>query len=219
MSLSRAAIDVAVDFEKVAVAAAGGDQDALEAIFERYSDDIYRWVYVKLRNHSQTEDVTAEVWLKVCRSIRTYQSTGHGFPAWLWTVTSNTIKSMYRTSGRELPTPNMLGFDQASDSAGPEDVALAAEMRSVVATALADLPKRQAECVTLRFFHRLSVAETASIMGVTELNVRQIQHRAIRKLSKLLPDPRARVNVVGVTQKGDSSARTQTDSTDRRGSS
>lgn len=204
------------EYEPVAVAAAAGDKDALGQLYERYSDDVYRWVLVRVGNHHAAEDVTAQVWMKVARSMRTYQSTGHGFPAWLFTIAANTIRSVYRAPIREIPTESMLALDQPAGTTGPEEAALAEESRRIVAAALSKLSKRDAECVTLRFFHRLSVEDTASKMGLTISNVKVIQHRAIRKLGKMMPESHARVSVVGVTEKGASSVRTQTDSSHGR---
>lgn len=216
MSLERATQELAPpDFEDVAVAAASGSRDALGELYERYADDIYRWVLVRVGTHHATEDVTGEVWAKVARSIHTYQSTGHGFIKWLITIAANTIRSAYRAPIREIPTESMLALDGPSDKSGPEEDALAAETRQVVADALGRLSKRDAEVVTLRFFHRFSVVETASATGLSESNVKVIQHRAMRVLEKAIPDSHARVKMVGVTEKGASNVRTTPSSHER----
>lgn len=206
------------DYEHHAVAAAGGDEAALTAIYERYTDDVYRYLYVRIGNHATTQDAHGETWMKVCRAIRSYQSTGHGFPSWLFTIAKNTLRDHYRSSARnrETPTSSMLVLDAVADTSGPEEVALEVELQGEVATALAKLSKKYAECVTLRFFHRLSVAEAASVMGTTEGNVRAIQHRAVRKLGKLLPDEYLLRTATSLIEKGASSVRTQTDSSHRR---
>lgn len=217
MTLECDAQDLASDFEAVAVAAAAGDRDALGDLYERYADDIYRWVLVRVGTHHATEDVTGEVWAKVARSIHTYQSTGHGFIKWLITIAANTIRSAYRSPIREIPTESMLTLDGASGTSGPEDYALAEETRRVVAAALGKLSKRDAEVVTLRFFHRFSVPETASATGLSQNHVKVIQHRAMRTLEKAIPDSHARVVMVGVTEKGASNVRTTDSSHDRAG--
>ena len=215
MTLARATQDPASDFEAVAVAAAAGDRDALAGLYERYADDIYRWVYVRVGTHHAAEDVTGEVWAKVARSIHTYQSTGHGFIKWLVTIAANTIRSVYRAPIREIPTESMLALDAPTGMAGPEDDALAEETRRVVAAALGKLSKRDAEVVTLRFFHRFSVLETATATGLSESNVKVIQHRAMRTLEKAIPASHARVSMVGVTEKGASNVRTTSSSHER----
>lgn len=215
MSLTRADQDTTMDFEAVAVAAAAGSRDALGDLYERYADDIYRWVLVRVSTHHAAEDITGEVWSKVARSMHTYQSTGHGFMKWLVTIAANTIRSAYRAPIREIPTESMLALDGPSGTAGPEEDALAEETRRVVAAALGKLSKRDAEVVTLRFFHRFSVVETASVTGLSQSNVKVIQHRAMRTLEKAIPDSHARVSMVGITEKGAPNVRTTSTSHER----
>jgi len=206
------------DFEALAVAAAGGSAPALSALYERYTDDVYRYLIRRTGNHTVTEDAHGEVWMKVCRSIRSYDSNGHGFPSWLFTIAKNVLRDHYRSAMRskETPTASMLLLDCAADAPGPEDRALSDETSGVVSAAVESLPKKLAECVTLRFFHRLSVAETASVMGTSEGNVRIIQHRALRKLNKLLPESHAQRHAASIIEKGASDVRTPTDSSHRR---
>lgn len=210
--------DPASEREALAVAAAAGDHQALADLYDGCSDRVYRWVLVRVgNNHHDAEDISAEVWVKVARSMRTYQSTGHGVMSWLITIAANTIRSTFRGTVREIPTASMLALDAPTGMTGPEDAALDDEASQVVATALGKLSKRDAEVVTLRFFHRFPVSEVSALTGLTPSNVKVIQHRAIRQLVNLLPDSYTRVVAVGTVEKGATRVRT-TDSTHERAS-
>ena len=50
-----------------------GDQDAFSALYEKYYDQIYRYVYFKCGTRSDAEDITGQVFLKMLR-IRSYHS-------------------------------------------------------------------------------------------------------------------------------------------------
>ena len=197
--------------EAWATAAASGDRAAVGHLYEAWNDRLYRWVYVRVRDHSVTEEVLGQTWFKVVRYISSYKSTGKGFPSWLFTIAGNTITDTYRAGARvrELPTEDMLGHDQVSDGASPEEAALGAEARETMVRALAKLPKRHAKCVTLRFYNGFSISETADVMGTSETNVKQMQYRAVRKLAKLLPDPRYIADVVGIYGKETTNATSQ----------
>lgn len=199
----------AAAIEALAVAAAEGNAEAMSALYERYIDATYRVVYVQLRDHNATEDVVGDVWMKVCRSIRSYESTDAGFCAWLKAIVRNTLKDKYRSVGRqrELPTADMFAIEgevmgQLTAAHTAEDAAIARETVLEVEEALRKLPKSQAAAVTHRFFYGLSVVETASAMGISSANVKQLQHRAMKRLAKLLPDPRAFVIPAG-SSRGD----------------
>ena len=51
MTLTGARPEHTSEFEEVAIAAAAGDRDALGELYERYSDDVYRWCLVRTGNH------------------------------------------------------------------------------------------------------------------------------------------------------------------------
>jgi RNA polymerase sigma-70 factor (sigma-E family) len=75
---------------------------------------------------------------------------------------------------------------KAPDSPSAEVGALAGERRREVAAAVRALPRRQRECVVLRYFLDCSTAETANVLGVSEGTVKQHLHRALEALAVVL---------------------------------
>lgn len=184
------AADDLTEIEGLAKAAARGDGTAMGDLYERYTDAIYRHVFIRTGgNHADTEDLCQDVWVRVARGIGNYEPQGKGFPAWLYTIANNVVKSHYRRRScrPESPTGEMFHLDQPSIEVGPEEAAVRSMTSRELAAAVAKLTPGQRECVVLRFFEGLSVAETASVMGQTQGAIKQAQHRAIRKLSKILP--------------------------------
>ena len=57
-------------------------------------------------------------------------------------------------------------------------------------TVLRSLPRRQAECLVLRFYLDLSEAETASTLGISPGSVKTHVHRGLAALATRLGDPR-----------------------------
>lgn len=178
------------EIEELAAAARGGDEAAMGELFERYVDPIYRFVHIKTRNHVETEDLCQDVWVRVVRAIERYEPQRGGFPAWLFTIAGNAVKDYYRRSSSrpETPTADMLNLNSPSVEVSPEEAAERAEVSRELAKALSTLPTKQKQCVTLRFFDGLSLAETASVMGMTVGNVKVTQHRALRVLARVLPE-------------------------------
>jgi RNA polymerase sigma-70 factor (ECF subfamily) len=178
-----------LDVEQLAAAAAAGSLDALGLLYERYADLSYRFIVVRVQEQAHAEDITSELWMKVARAIGGYQKAGKGFPAWLLTIASRLIIDHFRKPARkrETPTADMLALDTAALGDGPEEAALRSETAATVARALEKLPARQRECLVLRFFVGLSIAETAQAMSRTEGSVKVLQHRSLRKLATVLP--------------------------------
>lgn len=177
------------EVEELAAAAAAGSLDALGLLYERYADLSYRFIVVRVQDQALAEDIASELWMKVARAIGGYQTAGKGFPAWLLTIASRLIIDHFRkpVRKRETPTADMLALDTAAAGDGPEEAALRSETAAAVAAALEKLPARQRECLVLRFFVGLSIAETAQAMSRTEGSVKVLQHRSLRKLATVLP--------------------------------
>ncbi len=74
----------------------------------------------------------------------------------------------------------LAAFDGAGD--GPE----ATTDQIALAAAIAELPKADAEVITLRFLHGLSLQETAEVMRTSLDAVKARQSRALKKLRGLL---------------------------------
>jgi RNA polymerase sigma-70 factor (ECF subfamily) len=177
------------EIEELAVEAAAGSIDALGELYERCADLSYRFVAVRVQDQASAEDIASELWMRVARHIRGYNSTGSGFTAWLLTIASRLIADHFRKPHRrrETPTGDMLALDAVTHVDGPEEAAIRSDTAATVALALERLPARQRECLTLRFFVGLSVAETAATMGRTVGSVKVLQHRALKRLASALP--------------------------------
>jgi RNA polymerase sigma-70 factor (ECF subfamily) len=181
--------ELIVEVEALAAAAAGGDEVAMTELYERYVDPIYRFVHIRTRDHANTEDLCQDVWMRVVRAIGKYEPARGGFPAWLFTIAGNAVKDYYRRSScrPETPTADMLYLNSPSIEVSPEESAERGEVSAQLAKAMGALPSKQRQCVTLRFFNGLSLAETAAVMGMTVGNVKVTQHRALKVLATTLP--------------------------------
>lgn len=181
------------DIEHLAVTAA----TCLEArgeLYEQFADPIYRFVAARVSWDERTaEDLAQEVWVRFVRNIAGYSSGGPGsFAGWLFTIARNIVTDHYRSKGRrhDFLTGDVLELDQASQDESPEEAAEREERAATVRKAVGRLSSKHRECVELRFFHGLSVAETASVMGKTPGAVRVMQHRAAKQLAEhLSPTP------------------------------
>jgi RNA polymerase sigma-70 factor (ECF subfamily) len=208
------------EVERLAVAAAalaadGANNPPLGELYERYVDVIYRYVARKLADKRAAEDLTSEVWLRVARAIRTYTTRGPGsFTAWLFTIANRLVATYYRNNGRrrESLTADMLAVDIESDDLSPVEVAERHETARAMEAAVSRLTVKHRECVVLRFYHGLSLAETAEVMGVTVNCVKQMQFRALGKLRTVLPmQDRNQVYAVDVVADDNVAATTDAD--------
>ena len=157
-----------------------------EQVYDRHVVGIYRFIYARVGNHPDAEDLTAQVFVRAVEQLDTSREPGQ-VAAWLYRVAHNTTADYWRAFYR-LP---LVGVDHVAPGWEPADAATqpAAEPdeRSTARAEalLRRLPQHYRRVLELRFLERLSVAETARAMGITNGNARVLQYRALRRAALL----------------------------------
>jgi len=160
-----------------------GDAEALRAIVERYQDRIFSLIYGIVRDRHEVEDVAQEVFLKVYTRIQAFDERSK-FYTWLYRVAANAAKDHVKKRSRRpavaLEEDNVLSATGTS----PVRHAAAAETRRLVREAIAALPLRYREVLTLRELEGLSYNEIAGVLQISIGTVESRLHRARAKLKR-----------------------------------
>jgi RNA polymerase sigma-70 factor (ECF subfamily) len=167
--------------------AQAGDSEAFGLLYDEYSLSVYRYIYARVSSPVLAEDLTSETFVRALRALDSFRWQGRDFGAWLVTIARNLITDHFK-SGRvrlESPTDEIETHDSATQ--GPEVDVLTAVTADVLRRAVSDLPDDQRDCLTMRFFAGMSIAETARALEKSEGAVKQLQLRAVRQLAKVIP--------------------------------
>src|ERR1051326_9036682 len=108
-------MDSSRDEEKRLIDRAKRDPREFGALYDRHFQQIYRFVYSRVREQTAAEDVTSEVFIKALKAMPRYQDTGRPFAAWLYQIAVNAIAARYRSL---RPTQTLDDFHDLS-VAGP----------------------------------------------------------------------------------------------------
>jgi RNA polymerase sigma-70 factor (ECF subfamily) len=164
---------------------------ALQLIYDRYVEQIYRFIFFKVGNREDAEDITSQVFIKAANSLDVTQ-IAQAQMAWLYQVARTTISDHWRgyykgvTSSldeMEETSPLHLSADPVFLGAhDTDDIEPAVEK---VRAVLSLLPENYRRVLELRFLQGCSLRETAAAMSITESNAKVIQHRAIQKALKV----------------------------------
>ena len=166
--------------------ARAGDRTAMGTVYDLYVERVYRFVLVRLRNPSDAEDLTAEIFLRVFEALPRFQWQGVPFVAWLFRIANNQVVSHHRrASARPSKTP-IEDLDFVDQTAGPDWLVEQKLTMEEVYDAVKKLPEAQRRVIELRFAAGLSVRETAEALAKSENNVKVLQFKAIARLQKLL---------------------------------
>ena len=141
---------------------------------------VYRYVYGKTGNREEAEDLTSQIFIKAMRGLDLQRGT-HSGQAWLFQVARTTIadywRAYYRGATSSLDDLLEVGWEGPTDKEPPLVSSRAADR---VQDILQALPERDREVLTCRFLLNLSVRETAARMGLTEVNTKVLQYRALK---------------------------------------
>jgi len=170
--------------KEVVCRAAKGDGKAFASLYEEYFERIYRYLYLRLGNQSDAEDLTQEVFVKALEAIRGYKWRGLPFASWLFRIAHNLMVDLLRKRGKVT--------EEASEdiaAGGETDPAATAERNIEVARLMDNLEKlspAQKEVLSLRFGAGLSIAEVARLLDKSPGTVKALQYNGIVALRKRL---------------------------------
>ena len=160
------------------------DPDAFAGLYDRYVDDIYRYLIFRVRNTADAEDITEQVFLRAWQAIGSYRQLGRPFSAWLYSIARNLVIDHFRAArpDTELPADALAPAGFAEPPVVLEQTLALDRFRS----ALRELTADQQQVIILRFIEGLDYDEVAASLGKSAGAVRVIQHRALAKLRQLV---------------------------------
>lgn len=162
------------------------DVKSIEQICSTTWEPLYRFVYFKVQNREEAEDITQETYIKAISYIQKNNVKIDKFISFLKTVSLNVLRDRWRKSKRQGTSINL-------DDINPHDAAIedpTKDMvdRELIENALRLLTEEQRIVIELRIIKGYSVADTAKQMDRTESNIRVLQYRALQKLNKILKE-------------------------------
>jgi len=157
-----------------------------EQVYGAHVVGIYRFIYARVGNHPDAEDLTAQVFVRAVEQLDTTRDPGQ-IAAWLYRVAHNATADYWRAFyrlplvGTEHVAPGWEPADESGRPAEDPDERTSARVQAL----LRRLPDHYRRVLELRFLERLSVAETARAMGISSGNARVLQYRALRRAALL----------------------------------
>lgn len=178
----------------IVLAAMRGDSQAVSEIYRKYVDDVYKFVYYRVGNREEAEDLTSETFIKMMQSLHSF-SFDSKFKTWLLGIAKHTILDYFRKhyKNRTLALDDFLNVDLGNALAlqpvfefdENEDTSKIKKFEERVKEILDQLPKHYRDVLELRFLKGYSIRETAEALGKTISNIKVLQYRALHKAQEL----------------------------------
>jgi RNA polymerase sigma-70 factor (ECF subfamily) len=160
------------------------DPDAFAALYNLYVEKIYKYVYYKVGDPCEAEDLCDQVFLKAWEAIGRYTWYGYPFSSWLYRLAHNLVVDHYRTRREILPLDDALLIRE--EPVDPE-AALARSLGAAdLRRAIQRLTPEQRQVICFKFIEGYSNSEIAVMMQKKEGAIRALQYRALRSLQGIL---------------------------------
>jgi RNA polymerase sigma-70 factor (ECF subfamily) len=162
------------------------DAEAFGELYQQHLKPIYRYIFYKVGNATEAEDLTEQTFLKAWEAIGRFREQGVPFSAWLFRMAHNLVIDYHRTRHEAAPLDDII--DAEARQPGPDEAAAIRLDIETLQKAIARLTPEQQQVIILRFIQGLDHRDVAAIMGKNEGAVRGLQHRALAALHLLVAD-------------------------------
>ena len=178
--------------EQLMCKVARGDLASFRVLIERWEGAAKRYAYRFFGDYHAAEDAAQETFVRLFRSATRYQPTAK-FSTYFYTVLGNHCRDRLRAERRRTARGEVLAdvFDMderlpGAEDAEPEHRLDSAEARAMVRRAVAELPEKLREAVSLREFEGMAYADIADVMGANLGEVKTWIHRGRKALAPKL---------------------------------
>lgn len=165
-----------------------GETGLYELLMRRYNQRLFRITRTVLRDAAEAEDVVQDAWVRAYEHLAQFAGRAR-FSTWVSKIAFYEALSRARARRRFYPAPGSKGMAASGEESvdmeifespapGPEANAIASELRQALESAIDCLPDLYRTVFVLREIERLSTADTAATLDLSEEAVKTRLHRA-----------------------------------------
>jgi len=171
-----------------------GDSGAFREFVETYKRKVYGLAYELTKDHADAEDVSQVAFMKVHKSLGTFQKDA-SLNSWLYRIVVNAAidhirKRPFFPADKTSALPRRFaddGIRPVMDRSGdPQREAESALMQKKIESALDQISEREKTVFLLRHYHDLNLKEIAVALGISLGSVKSYLFRSIKKIQKEL---------------------------------
>lgn len=176
-----------------------GESEAFEYFVRTYQRKVFRLVYALVRNVSEADALTQDVFVKAWRAVPDFKGEA-AFETWLNRIAVNAVRDSVRRRKPVVSFADIAAAEEVegdvpraadpTDGTSPERDALSQQIRKRIGEALESLSPRQRSIFVMKHYEERSIAEIGAATGLDDGTVKSHLFRAARKLRQKLEDLR-----------------------------
>jgi len=154
------------------------DPLAFASLYDHFSKPIYRYLYSRVGNQADAEDLTAQTFLMALEKLPRYRERGN-FKAWLFTIAHNKAMDHFR---KKRPEVLLEAAEMRAEQKDPLTNVIQSEQILQLSALIRGLDQKEQELLRLRYVADLSFAEIATLLGKREDAVKKSLYRLQARL-------------------------------------
>lgn len=160
------------------------DPEAFGQLYELYVDRVYSYVYHRVGNVQDAEDLTARTFYRALERLDTYEDRGLPFSAWLFRIAHNLVANWYRDHSRRQVFSLEKLWWRSHDETQP-DLAVETKIeREELWEAINRLPEERRNLLLYKLNTTLSNLEIGELMNKSETAIKSLYFRTLSALRK-----------------------------------
>ncbi len=170
--------------EQVLVENARQDPEQFKALYNKYYERIFLFVWQRMDDKEVAFDVTSQVFLKAMLNLHKYEFKGVPFASWLYRIAKSEVYTAFRQEqAKRTVNVETSGLSEMIEDMEEDKYAPYIE---VLKESVAELEEEDMQFIEMRFFEKRAFKEIAEIFGITENNAKVKTYRILEKLKKIL---------------------------------
>jgi RNA polymerase sigma-70 factor (ECF subfamily) len=177
-----------IDSDEALIVRAKHDREAFACLYDRYIDQVYQFIYRRVKDHPTAEDITARVFFRALEQLPRFEWRGIPFGGWLIRIAANLIHDHQGDAQRQVSLGEWAedGLDIAASEPSVEEQYATRQAANVLWQTVAALPMAEQQVLVYRFSRDMSIREISTTLGRTEGAVKQLLFRAVKRLRQRL---------------------------------
>ena len=170
---------ISVTEEASLIKTACSDPAAFNRLYLSYIRPIYRYIFSKVGESRETEDLTAQVFLAALESLPRYRHNGY-FAAWLFGIARHKVADHFRSHRSELTIE--VAYGESIRKGDSLSTLIQTEEAQRISALIHKLDEQDQELLRLRFVAELNFGEIARLINS---NMETTKKRVYRLLTHL----------------------------------
>ncbi len=162
------------------------DPQRFAVLYDKYFDQIYRYVYRRVSDKEMVQDLVSQTFYDALAHIKSFEWRGYPFSSWLYKIAHNNVLKWYREQSKAQKV-NLDDINELADlTVDQKRDASQKEKQLEVQKVLDQLEPEEREIIRLKFFEEVSNIEIAEIMGLSANHIGVKVYRTLKKVKQLI---------------------------------